>query len=129
MPIAVLVIVALLWPAASLAQAQRPGSIRVTVRDAQNLPIPGAPVVAVEGNSAEHGGTTNERGMVDLEGLPPGSYTLRVESPGFEPLALSGVFVRPASRTTREIELKIASFVDQVDVVLGDADKQLDDAL
>src|SRR5215831_11039773 len=104
MPIVLLALISLLWPTAAFAQgsAPRPGSIRATVRDSQNLPIQGAQVVAVEGNGTQHTGVTNERGMADLDAVPATSYTIRIESPGFDTLTVTGVFVRPGARTTRE---------------------------
>src|SRR4051794_5090942 len=56
-------------PAAAQAPAVRAGSIRVTVRDATNLPIAGALIVAVDGGGTEHRGASNDRGIADLEGL------------------------------------------------------------
>src|SRR5262245_47155668 len=97
--LALLLLASLVWPSAAFAQgsAARPGSIRVTVRDAQSLPIPGAQVIAAEGNGTEHTAVTNERGTADLESVPPTAYTIHVESAGFDPLTLTGVFVRPGN--------------------------------
>jgi outer membrane receptor for ferrienterochelin and colicin len=128
----VLLIAALLGlraaPALAQAAAARPGNLRVTVRDATNLPIPGAQVSAFDGSGSEHRGLTNERGTADLEALPPGTYTIRVESPGFDPLTIGAVSVRSGARVSREVELKIAGFVDQVDVLPVESDREMDRA-
>ncbi len=126
--LALIVILCNVFAAALAAQTGRPGSLRVTVRDATELPIAGAEVIVTSAAGISQRTPTNERGVADLDGLSPGPVTIRIEAPGFDPAALSTVSVRAGSRTTREVQLAIAGFVDQVDVLPVDADQQRDQA-
>jgi hypothetical protein len=65
------------------ANAQTTGSIEGQVTDKTGAVIPGAAVV-VKG-AAERSLTTNENGAYSVTGLAPGSYTVRVTTPGFAP--------------------------------------------
>jgi hypothetical protein len=117
--------------AAAAAEAQapaRPGNVRVTVRDATDLPIAGATVVLVTPAGDVGTATTNERGQAAIETVPPGTYGLRIESPGFEVFTQSDVVVRANARTSREVVLQIAGLVEQVDVAPAAADRAVMDA-
>ena len=65
------------------AVAQTTGSIEGQVTDKTGAVIPGAPV-AIKG-PVERSVTTNENGAYSFIGLAPGSYTVRVTTPGFAP--------------------------------------------
>src|SRR5256885_8838809 len=47
--------------------------------------------------------------------VPPGTYDLIVEAPGFA-AASATITVRRGARTTRDVTLRIATFVEQIDV-------------
>src|SRR5687767_11567399 len=115
-------------PAAAQTAAARPGTVRVTVRDATDLPIAGASVAVVAAAGGSATATTDQRGQAIVEGLAPGSYTVRIESPGFEPFSQSDVVVRSNARTSREVVLQIAGLVEQLDVAPADADRAVMDA-
>lgn len=124
-----LMVVGLLGALAARAAAQpRPGSLRVTVRDATALPIAAAKVTVAGADRIPHESTTSERGIADIEDLPPGRYTVTIESPGFEPAALAEVAIRNGARTSRDVELKIAAILEEVNVLPPDADRLLTDA-
>ncbi len=112
-------------PAAAQAPAGRPGSVRVTVRDATDLPIEGATVAVSTPAGVVGSGATNDRGQATFEGLSPAAYTLKIESPGFEPFSQSDVIVRASARTSRDVVLQIAGLVEQVDVAPADADRAI----
>ena len=65
------------------ADAQTTGSIEGQVTDKTGAVIPGATVL-VKG-AAERSLTTNENGAYSATGLAPGSYNVRVTTPGFAP--------------------------------------------
>ena len=72
-----------LWPALLAAQpAPRPGSLRVTVRDATELPVAGATVTASQPDGTKGAATTDAGGQANITGLRPGSYTVNVDAPG-----------------------------------------------
>lgn len=126
-----LTLIGIFCGAASVLSAQtpppRPGSVRVTVRDATDLPISAAHVI-VTGVGLSRDALTNDRGIADLDGLPPGPYDITVESPGFQPGTVTGLQVRSGARTSRALVLQIAGILEEVDVLPGDADQQLANA-
>ena len=115
-------------PAAAQTAAARPGTMRLTVRDATDLPIAGASVAVVAEAGGSTTATTDQRGQAIIEGLAPGIYTVRIESPGFEPFSQPDVVVRSNARTSREVVLQIAGLVEQLDVAPADADRAVMDA-
>ena len=60
-------------PAAAQTAAARPGTLRLTVRDATDLPIAGASVAVVAAAGVSTTATTDQRGQAIVEGLAPGS--------------------------------------------------------
>src|SRR5687767_11925860 len=98
--------VALAACASSVAFGQsRSATIRVQVLDPTGAVIVGAQVEvrAVDATTEPIRMTTNERGEAAFESLPHGRYTIRAESPGFEPRELPDVRLRTDVR--REMKL------------------------
>ncbi len=81
---------ALLLASATLAWAQAgTAGLTGTVRDTQGAVLPGATVTATNPATGRARTTvTNETGIYNLPGLPPGNYTVKVELSGF------GAYVR-----------------------------------
>jgi hypothetical protein len=112
-----------------LAQAPRPGTLRIVVRDATGLPISGAEVVVAEADGkAVAEARTGDNGISDVAGLVPGAYRLTIRSPGFEAATLTDLNVRSNSRLTREVTLKIAAFVEDIEVQPAVEDRTLAEA-
>ncbi len=66
-------------------------SISGTVTDASNAVVPNAKVtVRNDATGAERTAVTNSSGSYTIPNLTPGSYTVRVEAPGFQATILSG---------------------------------------
>ncbi len=108
------------------AQPQpRPGALRLTVRDATDLTIPGAVVTISGANGVARDAIANERGEALFEALAPGDYVAHIESPGFTPLDVKDLRVRAGSQTNRNIVLQIAGLVEEIDVLPPEADTQL----
>lgn len=125
------------------AQAQAPGSLRVTVRDATDLPIAGATVTMarLEPSPAEASGgqvvpamppaldaVTGPDGRALVEPLSPGVYRVIVAAPGFRSAEFTGLSIRSRTRLNRDVRLDIAGFVEQLDVAPPDEDRQVLDA-
>src|SRR5687768_14928029 len=72
----------------------RPGTLRLVVRDATDLAIPGATVTLTSSNGVTRNAAANERGEAHFDGLTPGDYAARIESPGFTPVDLKELRVR-----------------------------------
>ncbi len=79
----IVVSVLLLSTATAFAQT---GRIEGTVRAASGDPIAGAQVTVVETQSAT---TTDEAGRYVIEGVPVGTYTLRITAIGFQPTTVA----------------------------------------
>jgi hypothetical protein len=108
--------------------------VRVTVLDETALPIAGAEVTLVpEGAPATPGAAsipdykaaTNDRGEAVFDDVAPGTYAGRVESPGFDPFEIPRFSVRAGARVSREAGLRIAGFVERLDVVPAADDQRL----
>src|SRR5262249_22555370 len=59
--------------------------------------------------------STNSRGEALFTSLPPGRYSIHVDSPGFEPFDARDVRLR-AGDTSRTIKLAIAKVLERVEV-------------
>jgi len=105
-----------LAPAAGAQSAPRPASARIIVSDATNLPIAGADVTLTAADGAIVKARTNDRGEATFDSLRPGTYKAHIESSGFEALEVAALSIGAGRRVTREVELTIAAFVDELDV-------------
>jgi hypothetical protein len=118
---------ALSVPATPYAQA-RPGTLRLVVRDATDLTIPGATATLTAANGTMRNAVANERGEVLFEGLTAGEYTARVEFPGFTPADVKDLRVRAGAQTNRNVVMQIAGMAEEIEVLPPDEDTQLLDA-
>lgn len=116
---------ALVAVTASAQNQPRPGSIRVTVRDATGLPIFGAEVAVENDTGAIADARTDDNGTADVAGIAPGAYRLTVSSPGFDTATLTNLSVRAGNRLTRDLTLKIATFIEDVEVQPAVEDRTL----
>jgi hypothetical protein len=124
----VAVIVALILAAGARgadAQTPRPGSVRVVVHDATDLPVAAAAVTLTASDGAAFHSTTTDRGEAVFDALRPGAYKGRVESAGFEAVDIAEFTVRPGQRVNRAVDLAIAGFAEELDVAPGDDDQRL----
>src|SRR5687767_15923270 len=80
----------------------RPGTLRLVVRDATDLTIPGASVTLTSSTGVARSATANERGEVLFESLPPGDYSARVEFPGFTSAEVKDLRMRAGAQTRSE---------------------------
>lgn len=100
----------------SLAQRQT-GSIRGTVIDQEGAPLPGA-TVTVSGATLLGSLTyvTSEAGNFRFPALPPGTYRLTAEMPGFKAVTLEGIDVHVGKTSSVEIKLEPAALEEEVTV-------------
>jgi hypothetical protein len=139
-----LVIALLLTPLlAAGARAQDAAAVlRVTVADPSGAVIVGAHVSLVPAagkeavpffpeDAAKKGygpfsdRDTGDRGIAVFDGIPPGRYTIHVESPGFEPQDARNVRVR-AGDNAHQLKLAIAKLAETVQVGRDPRDAALD---
>ena len=95
------------FSASSFAQGVQTGTIRGTVKDQQDLAIPGVTVTATNvGTGVSVTAITNESGAYNIQSLLPGKYKLSAELPGFRTQVFNDVelgatiAVRCCSRAT-----------------------------
>jgi hypothetical protein len=110
---------------AQTAQAARQGTLQITVVDPSGAVIGNAMVTVVGAEAATQSqpiapAQTNEQGVANIAGLPPGRYTVSAEFPGFETRSLPEVRVR-AGDNRQVVMLPIAGVQDAVTV---ERDKQ-----
>ena len=110
--------------ATTYAQA-RPGTLRLVVRDATDLAIPGAAVTLTSSTGVMRNAVSNERGEALFEGVAVGDYSARIESPGFTPADVKDLRVRAGAQTTRNVVLDIAGMAEEIEVLPPDDDTQL----
>ena len=125
-----IVLLSALFPAAVFAQPRTDAALRVTVVDPSGAVIVGArvtvtPTVLVQGGPDAAALDTGARGDAAFASIEPGRYTIRVESPGFEPATIRDIRLR-AGDNRREVKLAIAKFAETVDVGRDPRDRGAD---
>ena len=103
----------------------RPATLRLIVRDATDLNIPGAAATLTAANGTRRDGVANERGEVLFDGIAAGDYLVRVEFPGFTPIEVKDIRVRAGAQVSRNIVMQIAGLAEEIDVLPPDEDAQL----
>ena len=105
----------LLQPVAS-AQSQF-ANLSGSVKDASGAVVAGAAVAVKDASSGETRKTvTNQDGFFSLSTLPAGTYSVTVESKGFQKWHGTGVVLNGADSRSMNIELKLGSISETVEV-------------
>ncbi|HEY7286671.1 MAG TPA: TonB-dependent receptor [Vicinamibacterales bacterium] len=103
--------------AASFAQGVQTGTIRGTVKDQQDLPVPGVTVTvtstALQGPRVV---VTDAQGLYSIPALPAGPYTVRFELSGFEPIERQTV-VALGLTVDQNVSMRAAGVAESVQVV------------
>ena len=104
--------------AVGIACAQVPvGSISGIVTDPKDTVISGAHVTALSAaQGLSHDTVTNSSGLYTLSDLPPGTYDLRIEQPGFAVSEFRSVVLEAGLSTTIDARLQIARTGTTVEV-------------
>jgi hypothetical protein len=102
---------------ASFAFAQpSTGSLKGTVTDQLGSLVVGAKVTVRNARGAINTVTTNSAGIYEFKKLDPGTYELRVVSPGFAVFEDKSVEIRAHEHTTLDAQLEVALEEEQVTV-------------
>lgn len=97
------------------------GSIRGSVTDSSGASITGANVTARNLDTGLSQSTvTTDAGVYSVPNLPPGRYSLRVESPNLRTYVREGVTVQTGSTASLDIQLQVGAVTENV-VVNADA--------
>jgi Carboxypeptidase regulatory-like domain/Ankyrin repeats (3 copies)/Ankyrin repeats (many copies) len=86
------------------------GSLRGRVFDPNGAVIPNAKVVVTNSDTTEQRNTsTNDEGEYVFEGLPPGTYTMSIESPGFTRQMLTNIDVQAGNDRRMDQTLTVSA--------------------
>lgn len=98
-------------------QAQYRGSIQGAVTDPTGAVIPGA-TLTLTNNATNYKQTTisNGDGVYTFNALPPGTFTLRAEHPGFETKTYNNVTIIPEQANSFNVQLTISAAPQTVTV-------------
>ena len=117
----------LAMPAVLKAQTAGEGTIAGTVTDDTGAVIPNAVVIATNiANNIATKRTSSSAGLYTIAPLPPGTYTLRVEAPGFKSLVRNNLSVNALAILTVNAVLNLGEATEVVSVTA--APPQLDTA-
>src|SRR5258706_4414472 len=97
--------------------AQTLGSIGGEVRDSSGAAIAGAAVIATNaGTNAARTAITNDAGGYSFPSLPPGTYSVKVEKPGFKSFIRSQIELQVQLDARVDFELKVGQVSESIDV-------------
>jgi uncharacterized protein YfaS (alpha-2-macroglobulin family) len=95
------------------------GAIRGVVTDATMAVIPGVTVTARSSRPGEFKAFSDDAGRYVLPNLPPGTYDVSFELPGFTTKTIRSVPVQSLSTTSLNVALEIGSVAQSVEVSLA----------
>jgi hypothetical protein len=115
--VALLSLIALLFLVSSTVLAQSDlGTIQGTVRDPSGASIPNAKVTVRNTSGLERQATTNESGFYAVTNIPPGTYAISVEAPGFKKYESSNNKLDPSSQLGVDATLAVGAATETVEV-------------
>jgi Carboxypeptidase regulatory-like domain/TonB dependent receptor len=101
-----------------LSQSKDTGAIEGTVIDAENASLPGVAVTLTSPNlMGTRSALTDANGLFRFPALPPGTYAVKAEMPGFRTVIREGIRLTTTTRLTVGIVLQQASVAEEVTVV------------
>lgn len=112
-----MVLVLLVTLFAIVARAQTQGEITGEVADSSGAVIPGATVIVTnEGTNVSRQVTTNNTGRYSFPSLNPGTYKLRVETPGFQAEERNGVLLQVQQVARLDFRLTVGQANETISV-------------
>src|ERR1700675_2794669 len=113
----ILAVVASLSPPQALAQGETTSAIVGQVRDTTNAVVPGATVtIANPETGLKRSAKTDDAGRFNFPQLKPGTYSVKAEALGFEPLQNDNVVSGLGQKQTVDFTLKVARSNETVEV-------------
>src|SRR3954470_13611693 len=101
---------------ATLAFGQTFGAIGGEARDATGAAIAGATVTAVNvGTNASRTVITNDAGDYNFPSLPPGTYLVRVEKPGFKAVVRNQIELQVQQAARVDFELQVGQVSESIE--------------
>ena len=109
--------VACFFPPAARAQGETTSAIVGEVRDTTNAVVPGATVTAKNHETdLKRSAQTDNAGRFNFPQLKPGTYSVKVEAPGFEAQQNGNVVAGLGQKQTVDFTLKVAQSNETVEV-------------
>src|SRR6202790_2374334 len=106
-----------LLPEVTFSQGETTSAIIGQVSDASGAAVPGATVTITNTDTAlKRSASTDELGRFNFPQLKPGTYTVRVEAQGFDPLQNDAVSSGLGQRQSVDFVLKVAESKQSVEV-------------
>jgi hypothetical protein len=103
------------------------GSISGNVSDASQAAVASAKVSATDGNTGLTRATVaNSTGVYDIPVLPPGTYKLTINAPGFQTAVRTGVVVAAHTATRVDVMLNVGAVTENVEVAASATSLQTD---
>ncbi|HMY76583.1 MAG TPA: carboxypeptidase-like regulatory domain-containing protein, partial [Blastocatellia bacterium] len=116
------IILLLLACTAAFGQAVSVSNVEGTVTDQAGAVVANATVIATnKGTGAERTTTTDSNGYYRVAGLPPGIYTVKIQSSGFAAQVTEGVTLNVGTTLTLNASLKPAGTSETVVISATDA--------
>jgi hypothetical protein len=115
--------------AASLAFAQSDlGAISGFVKDPSGSTVPNAKVTVRNTSGLERTANTNDTGYYIITSIPPGTYSVTVESAGFKKFETSNAKLDPSSTLAIDATLTVGAATETVEVTATAANLQTESA-
>jgi hypothetical protein len=103
------------------------GSISGNVSDASQAAVASAKVSATDENTGLTRATVaNSTGVYDIPVLPPGTYKLTINAPGFQTAVRTGVVVAAQTATRVDVMLNVGALTESVQVAASATSLQTD---
>lgn len=114
LPVVAVFLITLLLSGALYAQGPV-GTLNGTVTDPAGAVVPGATVIATHNDTGVEAKTTStSSGTYTLPYLPAGTYTIRVNAPGFQTSTAENVILRVAQTMTIDLKLQVGTMNQEV---------------
>src|SRR5437660_1416387 len=102
--------------AGQVAFGQTFGSIAGETRDSTGAVITGAIVTAVNsGTNASRVVSSNDAGAYSFPSLPPGTYSVKVEKPGFKAVVRAGIELQVQQTARIDFDLTVGQVSESVE--------------
>jgi hypothetical protein len=106
------------------------GSVTGVITDPSGAVVPGAHATLTDADKGyEFKATSDGSGRYLFRSIPPGSYRLAVEAPGFETARKEGIKLDVSQNVSSDVALKVGAASQSVDVTTSAVQLQTEDAV